>query len=203
MVALPWWLGTCQLFPGPPARPCLGFPTPQSSEGGCQGREKVHTPSLHQCLIPVVFFPFPDAEQSSSPRTGIGSDQEDSKPITLGESRAQGEHYSSFGDIGVLSSFTTRQCGAGGVLLSCPPPHPQSSLLSSLTDSTDFQESFVTSGVFSVTELIQVSRSECHPHATNPPQAAWDWQHPDCSPSQMWAAAPRSPDPSLSLQHRW
>ncbi|NXP49620.1 NFIC factor, partial [Heliornis fulica] len=50
-----------------------------------------------------------DAEQSGSPRTGIGSDQEDSKPITL--------------------------------------------------DSTDFQESFVTSGVFSVTELIQVSRT--------------------------------------------
>uniref|UniRef100_A0A8D2PFW2 Nuclear factor I C n=1 Tax=Zosterops lateralis melanops TaxID=1220523 RepID=A0A8D2PFW2_ZOSLA len=50
-----------------------------------------------------------NAEQSSSPRTGIGSDQEDSKPITL--------------------------------------------------DSTDFQESFVTSGVFSVTELIQVSRT--------------------------------------------
>ncbi|KAH0514171.1 Nuclear factor 1 C-type [Microtus ochrogaster] len=50
-----------------------------------------------------------DAEQSSSPRTGVGSDQEDSKPITL--------------------------------------------------DTTDFQESFVTSGVFSVTELIQVSRT--------------------------------------------
>nr|XP_013799982.1 PREDICTED: nuclear factor 1 C-type [Apteryx mantelli mantelli] len=55
-----------------------------------------------------------DSEQSSSPRTGIGSDQEDSKPITL--------------------------------------------------DSTDFQESFVTSGVFSVTELIQVSRSESKRH---------------------------------------
>uniref|UniRef100_A0A2I3HXS1 Nuclear factor I C n=1 Tax=Nomascus leucogenys TaxID=61853 RepID=A0A2I3HXS1_NOMLE len=50
-----------------------------------------------------------DAEQSGSPRTGMGSDQEDSKPITL--------------------------------------------------DTTDFQESFVTSGVFSVTELIQVSRT--------------------------------------------
>uniref|UniRef100_A0A8C9PIE3 Nuclear factor 1 n=1 Tax=Spermophilus dauricus TaxID=99837 RepID=A0A8C9PIE3_SPEDA len=49
------------------------------------------------------------AEQSSSPRAGMGSDQEDSKPITL--------------------------------------------------DTNDFQESFVTSGVFSVTELIQVSRT--------------------------------------------
>uniref|UniRef100_A0A8D0N2L8 Nuclear factor I C n=1 Tax=Sus scrofa TaxID=9823 RepID=A0A8D0N2L8_PIG len=52
---------------------------------------------------------FADAEQSGSPRAGMGSDQEDSKPITL--------------------------------------------------DTTDFQESFVTSGVFSVTELIQVSRT--------------------------------------------
>ncbi|XP_076977306.1 nuclear factor 1 C-type isoform X5 [Tamandua tetradactyla] len=51
----------------------------------------------------------PDAEQSGSPRAGMGSEQEDSKPITL--------------------------------------------------DTTDFQESFVTSGVFSVTELIQVSRT--------------------------------------------
>lgn len=50
-----------------------------------------------------------DSEQSGSPRAGMGSDQEDSKPITL--------------------------------------------------DTTDFQESFVTSGVFSVTELIQVSRT--------------------------------------------
>uniref|UniRef100_A0A2K6MCL6 Nuclear factor 1 n=1 Tax=Rhinopithecus bieti TaxID=61621 RepID=A0A2K6MCL6_RHIBE len=54
-----------------------------------------------------------DAEQSGSPRAGMGSDQEDSKPITL--------------------------------------------------DTTDFQESFVTSGVFSVTELIQVSRSISSP----------------------------------------
>lgn len=34
-------------------------------------------------------FPLADAEQSSSPRTGIGSDQEDSKPITLGECSGQ------------------------------------------------------------------------------------------------------------------
>lgn len=39
--------------------------------------------------MPVVVS-LADAEQSSSPRTGIGSDQEDSKPITLGEEGEQG-----------------------------------------------------------------------------------------------------------------
>uniref|UniRef100_A0A8C9MED8 Nuclear factor I C n=1 Tax=Panthera tigris altaica TaxID=74533 RepID=A0A8C9MED8_PANTA len=62
-----------------------------------------------QCHHTVPLLLFADAEQSGSPRAGMGSDQEDSKPITL--------------------------------------------------DTTDFQESFVTSGVFSVTELIQVSRT--------------------------------------------
>ncbi|XP_035314288.1 nuclear factor 1 C-type isoform X4 [Cricetulus griseus] len=75
-------------------------------------RERDLTPGLRRVPCDVTSCPpliLADAEQSSSPRTGVGSDQEDSKPITL--------------------------------------------------DTTDFQESFVTSGVFSVTELIQVSRT--------------------------------------------
>lgn len=123
MVALPWWLGKCQLGPGPSARPCLGFPTPQSSEGGCWGREPVRTPSLHRCLILVVFFPLADAEQSSSPRTGIGSDQEDSKPITLGESRAQGAAlHRLWGCWGALRLYhKTVWSRRGASVLSYPP----------------------------------------------------------------------------------
>lgn len=37
-------------------------------------------------LCHQLFPLFADAEQSGSPRAGMGSDQEDSKPITLGES---------------------------------------------------------------------------------------------------------------------
>ncbi|XP_076775382.1 nuclear factor 1 C-type [Arvicanthis niloticus] len=75
-----------------------------------EGQESRGLPVWHpMALLLAGCVTWADAEQSSSPRTGVGSDQEDSKPITL--------------------------------------------------DTTDFQESFVTSGVFSVTELIQVSRT--------------------------------------------
>lgn len=52
-----------------------------------------HVPRTSPASLPVPQFPqqltlifsLADSEQSSSPRTGIGSDQEDSKPITLGK----------------------------------------------------------------------------------------------------------------------
>lgn len=76
------------------------------------------------------------------------------------------------------------QDGRGGPVV--PSAHPPLSH----TDSTDFQESFVTSGVFSVTELIQVSRSECHCDATAQAPAAWAQQHPNTPPTPQWAGAP-------------
>ncbi|XP_042671234.1 nuclear factor 1 C-type-like isoform X2 [Centrocercus urophasianus] len=104
-------MGSICFRPSPALPPCDGAPgVPVSRDVPLwlwvtafgDGRASV-SPRLNP------FFPLPDSEQSSSPRTGIASDQEDTKPNTL--------------------------------------------------DSTDFQESFVTSGVFSVTELIQVSRT--------------------------------------------
>ena len=94
----------------------------------------------------------------------------------------------------------TDTCGRGGVTGLCPSvgaqgemwvqraswdPHSCSPLPHA--DSTDFQESFVTSGVFSVTELIQVSRSECHPRAPSPAPTL---------PVPPWGAAVPLPMPS-------
>lgn len=60
-------------------------PSGAAAKGGGQaktrGRRRSGAIRYHQ-LLPVLA----DAEQSGSPRTGMGSDQEDSKPITLGES---------------------------------------------------------------------------------------------------------------------
>lgn len=79
------------------------------------------------------------------------------------------------------------QCRMGGVVL-FPPQHA----LLSPADSTDFQESFVTSGVFSVTELIQVSRSECDCDATAQPSSAWAQQCPNSPPHPTvgWGSPP-------------
>ncbi|XP_008584002.1 PREDICTED: nuclear factor 1 C-type [Galeopterus variegatus] len=90
-------------------------PDSQEGRGGGGRRPGGHPVHAADSWVPHVLSRLPTpspggyAEQSGSPRAGMGSDQEDSKPITL--------------------------------------------------DTTDFQESFVTSGVFSVTELIQVSRT--------------------------------------------
>uniref|UniRef100_A0AAR2JCX7 Nuclear factor 1 n=1 Tax=Pygocentrus nattereri TaxID=42514 RepID=A0AAR2JCX7_PYGNA len=65
--------------------------------------------SVKELDLYLAYFVQERAEQSSSPRTGIGSDQEDSRAATM--------------------------------------------------DGPEFQESFVTSGVFNVTELVQVSRT--------------------------------------------
>lgn len=98
LVALPRWLGMCRLGHGPPTgwerwpdRALVSLP-PGKQQGLLRGQLASRYPQL--VLVwggsPRWFFPLADAEQSSSPRTGIGSDQEDSKPITLGEQGGQG-----------------------------------------------------------------------------------------------------------------
>lgn len=149
------------------------------------------------------FSPLQTQSRAAAPGRALARIRRTANPSRWVRAGLKGQHYIGFGDVGVLSGFTTRQCGAEGVLLSCPTPHPQSSLLSSRTDSTDFQESFVTSGVFSVTELIQVSRSECHHHATNAPRLPGTGSIPTVPHPRCCLTPPRSRDPSLSLQHRW
>lgn len=67
------------------ARPDIhDLPGQQPREGTKQRPQGITCPGAIPChhLFPL----FADAEQSGSPRAGMGSDQEDSKPITLGES---------------------------------------------------------------------------------------------------------------------
>lgn len=86
-----WWQPCCVVR-------AAGQPMTQFHPAGQQGGSQlVGNPGSQQhggCHwhggLTLVGFPLVDAEQSSSPRTGIGSDQEDSKPITLGECSGQG-----------------------------------------------------------------------------------------------------------------
>lgn len=168
-------------------------------DSGCHGGPTVGSaaPSPASALTPR------ETEARSSP--GVSSAEGTSRggPLLGDRSGAKlaeeggGGHYGGFGGVGVPSSIATRQCGAGGVVL-CPSPPMLPPL--SRTDSTDFQESFVTSGVFSVTELIQVSRSEYHRDATTPPnpQLPGHGSVPTAPLSRLRAGAPRNAEPSLS-----